>query len=50
MYGSLQKLLNVFISHTFSLKFLKDLLETLRKDDVEKNAIEAIFRWIETTF
>ena len=49
MYGSLQKLLNVFISHTFALKFLKDL-EILRKDDVEKNAIEAIFRWIETTF
>lgn len=36
---------NVFISHTFSLKLLKDTLEILRKNDVEKNVIVAIFRW-----
>ena len=41
---------NVFISHTFSLQSLKDLLEILRKNNVEKIAIKAIFRWMETTF
>ena len=35
---------NVSISHSFSLKILKDLLEIPRKDDVEKNAIKAIFK------
>lgn len=34
----------VVIAHTFSLKLLKDLLETLRKDDLEKNAVKTIFR------
>ena len=32
------------ISHTVSLKFLKYLLEILRKDDVEKSAIKTIFK------
>lgn len=49
MYGSLQKLLNVFIYCTFPLKVLKDL-EIVRKDDVEKNAMEAVFRWMENSF
>lgn len=40
----------VVTAHTFSLKLLKDLLETLRKDDLEKNAVKTIFRWMETTF
>lgn len=33
----------------FPSRSLKDL-EIVRKDDVEKNAIEAIFRWMENSF
>lgn len=46
----LQPLLMSFFPHNLSLKLLKNHREILRKDNVEKNAIKAKFRWMETMF